>query len=186
MSDMDIHDAIAAAGFAVPDEIIWDGELHRFATDASRRYSKDGWYVAYDDAKGKAVAFGSWRDGSRHTWSNGTGRQLSQQELAEIERKDKQALAEVKKRREQAALRATRLYEQASADVTFSAYLQRKGIQCPEGVRAVQGVPSKAFGFEGGEWMISGLLVPMRDRAGTTNRLSTLPKRALVSIVSIG
>lgn len=172
---MTLYDAIKAAGYAAPENIIWDGNLHRFATDATKKHSKDGWYVAHDDAKGKAAAFGSWRDGASHTWSNGTGRQLTAEEMAEVETKKKQALADEKKRREQAALRAQRLYDEAVRDVTFSAYLKRKGIQCPEGVRAVQGVPSKAFGFEGGEWMISGLLVPMRDRAGAIKSLQVIP-----------
>lgn len=175
MSDMTLYDAIQAVGYAAPETIIWDGNLHRFATDATKKHSKDGWYVAHDDAKGKAAAFGSWRDGATHSWSNGTGRQLTAEEWADTEAKKKQALADEKKRREQAALRAQRLYDEAARDVTFSAYLQRKGIQCPEGVRAVQGVPSKAFGFEGAEWPISGLLVPMRDRAGAIKSLQVIP-----------
>ena len=174
MSDMTLYDAIQAVGYATPETIIWDGNLHRFATDATKKHSKDGWYVAHDDVKGKAAAFGSWRDGATHSWSNGTGRQLTAEEWADTEAKKKQALADEKKRREQAALRAQRLYDEAVRDVTFSAYLERKGIQCPEGVRAVQGVPSKAFGFNG-DWMVSGLLVPMRDRSGAIKSLQVIP-----------
>ena len=72
---MTLIDAIADQGYYAPEAIIWDGVLHRFATDADKPHSKDGWYVAHDDARGKAAAFGSWRNGGvSHTWSNGTGR----------------------------------------------------------------------------------------------------------------
>lgn len=178
MSDGTLYDAIRNAGYAAPEHIEWDGQLHRFATDPDKRHSKDGWYVAHDDAKGKAAAFGSWRDGATQTWSNGTGRQLTKDELADIEAKKRKSLAEEKKAREQAALRAQRLYDEADQGVLSSGYLQRKGIQCPDGVRAVNGLSSKAFGFSGDEWTISGLLVPMRDRTGTLKSLQIIPDDA--------
>lgn len=178
MSDQTIHQAIAGAGYAVPSAIIWDGKLHRFATNADKKHSKDGWYVAHDDAHGKAAAFGSWRDNASYTWSNGTGRQLSASELADIEAQKKKARDAEKKTRDQAALRAQRLYEEAVKEVTFSAYLERKGIEAPAGVRAVQGLSSKLLGFDGDEFHVSGLLVPMRDRAGTLMSLQVIPEDA--------
>lgn len=177
MSDESIYDAIAAVGFAVPSEIVWDGKLHRFATDEGKRYSKDGWYVAHDDAQGKAAAFGSWRDGSVHAWSNGTGRKLSDAEWRDVERQRKSAKAEEVKARDQAAVRATRIYDQAEP-VEVSPYLSRKGITCPPGVRKVDGLSSKAFGFDGREWSISGLIVPMRDKKGDIRSLQLIPHDA--------
>ncbi|MGQ9814239.1 MAG: VapE domain-containing protein, partial [Candidatus Roseilinea sp.] len=172
MSDT-LYDAIIAAGYAPPEIIHWDGKLHRFATSAEKPYSKDGWYVAHDDAQGKAAAFGSWRDGASYTWSNGTGRRLTEEEKAAIEAQKKRALAEDKKRRNQAALRARRIYDELSSEVTSSPYLERKGIQCPEGVRAVHGVPCQAFGFAG-DWLVNGLIVPMRDRSGKIKNLQLI------------
>jgi putative DNA primase/helicase len=174
MSAQSLQDAIAA-NYAVPQSIVWDGALHRFATDPDKRHSKDGWYVAHDDAKGKAAAFGSWRDGTSHTWSNGTGRQLTAAELRDIEAKKKQELANEKKRREQAALRAQRVYADAEADPMQSAYLARKGIDCPAGARAVQGLSSKALGFDGTEFSFSGLLIPLRNRDGELRSLQLIP-----------
>ncbi len=178
MSDQSLYDAIRGAGYLAPESIIWDGKLHRFATDAAKRHSKDGWYIAHDDAKGKAAAFGSWRDGGSHTWSNGTGRKLTQAELKDIEAQKKRALEDEKKRRQAAALRAQRIYEQAASDVSYSAYLARKGIDCPDGVRAVQGLSSRALGFDGDEFQVSGLIVPMRDRSGEIRSLQLIPEDA--------
>lgn len=160
-SDTDLINAIASVGYAVPRKgIVWDSKLHRFATDAERPYSKDGWYVAFDDALGQAAAFGSWRDDSKHVWSNGTGRQISDTERAEIERQKKARRDEEKKAHDLAATRAKRIYEQADQSVAYSGYLQRKGIECPDGVRAVSNVPMKAFGFDSG-WPFHGLVVPL-------------------------
>jgi putative DNA primase/helicase len=169
-----LYDAIAGAGYAVPQQIVWDGNLHRFATDERKRHKKDGWYIAHDDAGGKAGAFGSWRSGESHTWSNGTGRQYSSVEWADIERKKALAVAEEKKEKEQAALRAERLFESAQ-EVTESPYLTRKGITCPEGIRAVTGMSSKAFGFEGAEYPLTGLLVPLRNKDGAIRSLQLIP-----------
>lgn len=171
-----LYDAIKSAGFDAPESILWDGVLHRFPTDREHhRHSDDGWYVAYDDAKGKAAAFGSWRDGSSHTWSNGTGRILSAEEQSDIDRKQAAAKEDAKKKRDQTAQRAQRLYDQASTTVEHSAYLERKGIRLPHGVRAVMGLSSRAFGFDGNEWPISGLLVPMRNREGAIRSLQIIP-----------
>jgi putative DNA primase/helicase len=140
-----------------------------------KKHSKDAWYVAHDDAKGRAAAFGSWRDGSSHSWSNGTGRKLTDDELADIEEKKKWALAQEIKTRNQAALRAQRLYDQAGLPPAESSYLQRKQIECPEGVKYVTGLESKAFGFGGKPWSITGLIVPMLNKKGDIRSLQIIP-----------
>ena len=172
---MTLIDAIADQGYYAPEAIIWDGVLHRFATDADKPHSKDGWYVAHDDARGKAAAFGSWRNGGvSHTWSNGTGRTFTPAELQAIQQQQVQAKGAIKQARDQAAMRAARLYEQSQV-VEVAPYLTRKGITCPEGVKAIAGMSSKAFGFEGNERQISGLIVPMRNRDGQIRSLQIIP-----------
>jgi putative DNA primase/helicase len=178
MTAESLYDAMANAGYVAPEQVVWDGKLHRFATDHAKRHSKDGWYIAHDDARGKAAAFGSWRDGGNHVWSNGTGRKLTDAEFKDIEAQKKKALAEERKAREQSALRAQRIFEQASETVEYSAYLERKGITCPDGVRAVQGLSSKAFGFDGDEFSCSGLIVPMRNKSGEIRSLQLIPEDA--------
>ncbi len=176
MSTDNVYDAIANAGYTAPEQIVWDSKLHRFATDPAKKHSKDGWYIAHDDSKGKIAQFGSFRDGGNHIWNNGSGRKLTEAEIKEIEAQKKKALADEKKTREQSALRAQRIYTEAATDVDFSAYLKRKGIDCPDGVRAVQGLSSKAFGFDGAEWSISGLVVPMCNKAGEIRSLQLIPE----------
>ena len=170
-----LQDAIAAVGYELPPDIVFDGKLYRFATNADKRYSKDGWYVAFDDDRGRAAAFGSWRDGASHTWSDGTSRELSPADLADIERKKKTALAREKQARDQAALRAERIYEQATEASASHPYLKRKGIQPPQGARQIRGLTSTAFGFQGKEWTVNALIVPMRDNKGAIRSLQLVP-----------
>lgn len=178
MTEQTVEQAMVAVGFEPPSVIEWDGKLRRFATDRDKPHSKDGWYIAHNDAAGQVVGFGSHRDKSKHIWNNGNGRKLSKEELADIESQRKKSLADEKHRRTQAAHRAQRIYEQAQPDVSYSAYLQRKGIACPDGVRAVQGVAAGAFGFSG-DRTVSGLVVPMRNADGEMRSLQIIPETGI-------
>lgn len=165
-------EAIAQHGYATPRQIVADGNLHRFATDPNKRHSKDGWYVAYDDSKGKAGCFGSWRDGNSITWSNGTGRQLTDEEKRDIEAKRKAGLEQARKDREEASGRAKRLYAQAS-ETGQSGYLTKKGIQCPAGVRFIDKMEAAAFGYASTK-TISGLIVPVYGPNGDISTLQII------------
>ena len=58
-----IQAAISAALGDAPNEILFDGSIHRFRVDRS---ADAGWYVAHSDA---AVTFGDWRnENSKQTW----------------------------------------------------------------------------------------------------------------------
>jgi putative DNA primase/helicase len=166
-------EAIADYGYATPREIIMDGKLRRFATDANKNYSKDGWYIGFDDATGKAGAFGSWRDGSNITWSNGTGRQLNEQEKRDVERKRQEAFEQAKKEKLEAAQRAKRLYEKAQ-ETGSSGYLTKKGIEQPEGTRFVSGISSSAFGFAFEPRNINALIVPVYAPSGVIATLQII------------
>ena len=165
-------EAIINYGYAAPREIIADGKVKRFATDANKRHARDGWYVCHDDARGKAGAFGSWRDGNKVAWSNGTGRQLTQAEWANIERQRKAAFEEAKREKAEAAQRAQRIYAQASI-VGTSDYLTKKGITQPDGVKFVVNMPSEAFGYQK-PWQVSGLIVPVYAPSGDIATLQTI------------
>jgi putative DNA primase/helicase len=166
-------EAIADYGYATPREIIMDGKLRRFATDANKNYSKDGWYIGFDDATGKAGAFGSWRDGNNITWSNGTGRQLNEQEKRDVERKRQEAFEQAKKEKLEAAQRAKRLYEKAQ-ETGSSGYLTKKGIEQPEGTRFVSGLSSSAFGFAFEPRNINALIVPVYAPSGVIATLQII------------
>lgn len=166
-------EAIQAAGYSPPNDIIWDGALHRFASDCQRKYSKDAWYVAFDDAKGKAGCFGSWRDGRRETWTNGTGRKVSEQEHRYIEEQERAKKEELVKKRTQAALRAKRNYDAAQPASADTPYLQRKGISVPEGIRYISDIPFASFGFSK-QGNFTGMLCPLYNAKGILRSLQLI------------
>ena len=75
-AEADFLDAIAAAGLSPPKSIIADGELHRFASESSRRNDKAGWYVFHADGV-PAGAFGCWRLGFSQKWCARSRSELS-------------------------------------------------------------------------------------------------------------
>jgi len=167
-----ISEAITNYGYDTPKNIVMDGKLHRFATDASKAHSRDGWYILFDDASGNAGAFGSWRDGSSIVWSNGTGRKLSQVELADIEAKRRAGFELAKKTKNDAAHRAQRLYDVALESGT-SGYLLKKGIEQPAGTRYLTNIVSSAFGFNS-DRLISALIVPIYAPSGVMATLQII------------
>jgi len=129
-----LRDAMIRAGLHAPDQIILDGNLHRFASGTKGRPGhgdKSGWYVAYGDGV-PAGAFGCWRSGIEVTWKADVGRQLTMQEhLAQLKR-----LEEAKRRRDAERQKAQEVAAN-SVDIIWSngvgaapdhPYLQRKGI----------------------------------------------------------
>ena len=60
------RDAIANTGLTPPDQILSDGQLHRFSSNG-RRGDDAGWYVLHQD-RFVAGAFGCWRAGVSRSW----------------------------------------------------------------------------------------------------------------------
>ncbi len=171
----DFVDEIASQGFLPPRHIVWDGKIHRFPTSPEKPHSKDGWYVAHDDAIGKAGAFGSMRDAVKHTWGNGSGRQLTAAELRAIDAQREEEKKRAVAAKKSTALRAQRIYAQAS-DSGISDYLKRKKMDAPEGCKFVSLLDSTAFGFHPERpWHITGLIVPMRNHEGEIVNLQIIP-----------
>ena len=78
------HEIMRAYGVA-PDEIILDGRLRRFPLNGKAK-DDAGWYVAFDGDIA-AGAFGSWREGSEFKWCADVGRDISEQERQEQQRR---------------------------------------------------------------------------------------------------
>ena len=57
-----------ANGITPPDEIIADGNLHRFHIEGDKSGSKNGWYVLHLDGLPCGI-FGSWKKGGHLKWS---------------------------------------------------------------------------------------------------------------------
>lgn len=164
--------AIADYGYYPPETVIMDGEIRRFATDPRKKHSKDGWYIGFDDASGRAGAFGSWRENSKITWSGNNGRQLSATELASIDKKRQEAETSRRKAKSEAVKQATLVFQEASESGT-SDYLNKKGIDQPVGTRFVTDLEPEKLGFKKGK-PISGLLVPITSPTGDKSSLQLI------------
>lgn len=159
--EVQLIDAIRAAGLEPPDDVYLDGKIHRFrsGTKGSPGHGdKPGWYLVFGDGI-PAGRFGCWRSGIEVTWRADVGRKLTHtEEMANAKRlAEAKALrdAELQRQHEVAASTVEQIWTSAQAASPEHPYLQRKGIQT-HGAR------------------ITGdgrLMVPLYDEDGT---LSTL------------
>jgi phage/plasmid primase-like uncharacterized protein len=128
-------DAMRSAGLEPPEEINFDGKIHRFrsGTKGSPGHGdKPGWYLVFGDGI-PAGRFGCWRAGMEQTWRADIGRKLSQtEEMSHAKR-----LAEAKALRDAAIERqhqvasdtVEKIWTGAQAASAEHPYLQRKGIK---------------------------------------------------------
>ena len=153
---------IVDAGITPPEEIIADGQLHRFPTNGCD--SDDaGWYVLYGDDL-PAGAFGCWRTGVKKRWRMDSGRQLTAAEERELSQREKTiGSLEQQRRREAeevAAKEATRVWYAAKLADDSHPYLQDKGVK------------SHGLRVEG-----DALLVPVMDGAAIISLQRVYPNR---------
>ena len=154
-------DAMRAAGLEPPDQIHFDGKIHRFksGTKGSPGHGdKPGWYLVFGDGI-PAGRFGCWRAGMEQTWRADVGRKLTDfEEMAHARRiNESKVLREAAQERQHKIASETveKIWLSGGAAHPDHPYLKRKGIQT-HGVR------------------ITGdgrLMVPLYDADGT---LSTL------------
>jgi phage/plasmid primase-like uncharacterized protein/KaiC/GvpD/RAD55 family RecA-like ATPase len=127
-------DAMRAAGLEPPDQIHFDGKIHRFrsGTKGSPGHGdKPGWYLVFGDGI-PAGRFGCWRAGMEQTWRADIGRKLSQTE----EMSHAMRLAEAKALRDAAIERqhqvasetVEKIWTGAQAALADHPYLAKKGI----------------------------------------------------------
>ena len=133
--EIQLIDAIRAAGLEPPDDVHLDGKIHRFrsGTKGSPGHGdKPGWYLIFGDGI-PAGRFGCWRSGIEVTWRADVGRKLTQtEEMANAKRlSEAKALrdAELQRQREVAAVTVESIWTSAQAASHEHPYLQRKGIQ---------------------------------------------------------
>jgi putative DNA primase/helicase len=123
--------AIAAAGLTPPDEIVADGQRHRFSTNG-KRSDDSGWYILHDDER-PAGAFGCWRTGISETWRANTAREFTAEERRTWadRRRALEAEREAERRAatERAATKAASMWAAGrDAEEEHHDYLQRKRI----------------------------------------------------------
>ena len=117
-----------------PDQIILDGNIHRFNTQSNGRSndsSKSGWYVAFSDGIPSGV-FGDWRTDLEVAWRADIGRELRPDEVIMSGKRIEEARAVreagLKKARENVSATVQKIWYEASAASPDHPYLQRKGI----------------------------------------------------------
>lgn len=133
--EVQLLDAIQAAGLEPPDRIIMDGNLHRFCSGtkgSGRAGDKSGWYVAYPDGV-PAGRFGCWRMGFESPWRADVGRKLTAAEEMQHARRIAEAKAlrdaELERQHELAAITVETIWASSHAASPEHPYLQRKGIK---------------------------------------------------------
>lgn len=122
------RDAIMSAGLEPPDDILFDGQIHRFSTNG-KKGDDAGWYVFYDE--GVPVGrFGCWRDGIEVTFRANIGRELTPAENMAITRRiaDAKKLreAEQKRKHERAADTVEKIWRDAGSASSDHPYLVKK------------------------------------------------------------
>ena len=128
-------DAIREAGLEPPDQVVFDGRLHRFKSGtkgSAKTGDKSGWYVVFGDGV-PAGRFGCWRMGFESPWRADVGRRLTAtEEMAHARRlAEAKALREaaLEKQHEVAAATVEAIWTAAQAASPDHPYLKRKGIQ---------------------------------------------------------
>ena len=150
-------DAMKAAGLEPPEEIHFDGKIHRFrsGTKGSPGHGdKPGWYLVFGDGI-PAGRFGCWRAGLEITWRADVGRKLTEfEEMAHARRiNESKVLREAAQERQHKVASETveKIWLSGIAAHPDHPYLKRKGIQ-------THGVRTTGDGR---------LMVPLYDADGT-------------------
>lgn len=139
-----------------------DGAIHRFRVPRDNPNTRNGWYVLYLDGIASG-AFGSWREGSSHTWSSRKPADRLESALItqRIEKARLQREAEQRQRQTEAAYNAAYLWRKSQPASADHPYLTRKGCQ-PHGLRQTDDV----------------LLVPLYTDSFLTNLQRIMPDGA--------
>lgn len=81
-----VRDAMMAVGLSPPDQIIFDGQIHRYKIAGDKRHSNNGWYVFYSDGIFSG-SFGSWKTGIKTSWCSKSLKLMSSEEKTEYRRR---------------------------------------------------------------------------------------------------
>ena len=129
--EVQIANAMSAAGIDPPPSIQIDGQLHRFSTKGRKR-DDSGWYLIFPDDP-IAGRFGCWRDGIDAVFRADMGREYSAAENMAIVRRQAEAKAERdlarQRKAEVAASTVETIWRDAIGASPDHPYLKRKGIQ---------------------------------------------------------
>jgi putative DNA primase/helicase len=163
MVEIDFKAALNQKGLITKDPISADGALHRIHIEGDSRGTQNGWYVLHD-GEFPAGAFGSWKTGEKHTWSNKNLCDLThlqrQQHDLRMQEAQQAREAEKLKRRERAQHAANLIWGTARAAPPTHPYLVRKAVKS-YGIREYNG----------------SLVVPMFDSHNVLQSLQSIDGR---------
>ena len=133
--EIQLRDAIAAAGLVPPQEVVLDGKIHRFNSGtkgAGGHGDKPGWYIAFGDGI-PAGRFGCWRSGIESTWRADIGRKFSHtEEMVHVRRMgEAKAIrdAEAARKHEIAANTVETIWTECGPASPDHPYLKAKNVQ---------------------------------------------------------
>lgn len=158
--EVQLMDAMRAAGLEPPDHILMDGKIHRFksGTKGKPGVDKSGWYLVFGDGV-PAGRFGCWRAGIEATFRADIGRKLTQtEEMAHVKRlAESKAVrdAEIIRQHQVASETVEQIWANASPASSEHPYLASKGI----------GVHGARITGDG------RLMVPLYDQDGSLSSL---------------
>lgn len=165
VTDLDILSYMSGQGMAgTPSSIVFDGNIHRFGTDSTKRNDDAGWYVAVQYPSGtKIVNFGDFRANIHGDYISGHGRNLTESEKLEIEYEIEQAKTKARTERDlyhnSRAKDAENLWNTLSFATIENGYLQRKKI-----------FPHNTKISDDGR-----LVIPLFNRSGNLRSLQFIP-----------
>ncbi|MCG8016298.1 MAG: DUF3987 domain-containing protein [Candidatus Thiodiazotropha sp. 'RUGA'] len=151
--------AMRETGIEPPEDLVADGELHRFSSNG-KPTDTAGYYILYSDGI-PAGHFGCWRTGVSENWRADTDQDYSPEEKHEyakrIEAIREKRAAEDRNRKAQARQKAEEQWTNGKPEIGAHKYLLNKGV-------SGHGLRSDRF----------NLLVPMRDSNGTLHSIQTI------------
>jgi len=121
--------AIEAKGITPPDEIIADGEIHRFDSDHSGK--SNGAYVLHSDEP-QSGWFKCWKTGTENNWSRGyseTDPVKKEQFQKLIKQRTQERTVKILELQKNAAIKASTEYQDAKPADPDHPYLKRKQIK---------------------------------------------------------
>ena len=156
-----IKKAFSDADILFPDNLVMDGNIHRFrANPAKSKDNESGWYVFFD-GEYPAGAFGDYsRDISAKVGTHGS-KELTAEQLAERERKIREAREKAEAERIELARKAAQDAQERwskASECKNHAYLERKGLKQAYGAKLYRGA----------------LLVPMYNKDGELVNLQSI------------
>ena len=152
----DFLQAVSTAGVKPPQNVVIDGQIHRFSTN-DKIGDNAGWYVLKDYGDFTFGAFGDWRTGIQEKWSSKDESQMSKVEKdqmwKEIRRIKKSNEEDRLQKQKKVAEEAERIWGSAELAESDHPYLVRKGVKS-YGLKKVK--------YDG----LEVLLVPLVDEFG--------------------